>query len=96
MTSFNYFSTTTGTSSTLLADRAKRVLKMRYEHSIPVEEIAFYLKVSRRYVYHLLGQINDVLLRCMCRTLMPTCVSPAITTAYIQWDQSRGLLRGHG
>jgi len=53
----------------LLGDRAKRILKMRYEHSTPVEEIASHLKVSRRHVYHLLGQINGVLLRCMRRTL---------------------------
>lgn len=54
---------------TLLDDRAKRILKMRYERNTPVEEIASYLKVSRRHIYHLLGQINNVLLRCMCRTL---------------------------
>ncbi len=54
---------------TLLDDRAKRILKMRYEHNTPVEEIASYLKVSRRHVYHVLGQINGVLLRCMRRTL---------------------------
>jgi RNA polymerase sigma-70 factor, ECF subfamily len=54
---------------TLLSDRARRVLKMRYEHNTPAEEMASYLKVSRRHVYHLLGQINSVLLRCMRRTL---------------------------
>jgi len=54
---------------TLLDERAKRVLKMRYERNIPVQEIASFLKVSRRHVYHLLGQINGVLLRCMRRTL---------------------------
>ena len=54
---------------TLLDDRAKRILKMRYEHNTPIEEIACCLKVSRRHVYHLLGQINGVLLRCMRRTL---------------------------
>jgi len=54
---------------TLLDDRAKRILKMRYERNTPVEEIASYLKVSRRHVYHILGQINSVLLRCMRRTL---------------------------
>jgi RNA polymerase sigma-70 factor (ECF subfamily) len=54
---------------TLLDDRAKRILKMRYEHNTPVEEVASYLKVSRRHVYHVLGQINGVLLRCMRRTL---------------------------
>ncbi|MEN6427395.1 MAG: sigma-70 family RNA polymerase sigma factor [Phycisphaerales bacterium] len=45
----------------LLGDRAKRILKMCYEHNTPAEEIASYLKVSRRYVYHILGQINGVL-----------------------------------
>jgi RNA polymerase sigma-70 factor (ECF subfamily) len=54
---------------TLLDDRAKRLIKMRYERSIPVEKIASYLKMSRRHVYHILGQINRVLLRCMRRTL---------------------------
>lgn len=53
----------------LLGDRAKRILKMRYEHNVSIEEIASYLKVSRRQVYHILGQINSVLLRCMRRTL---------------------------
>jgi hypothetical protein len=33
--------------------------------------MASYLKVSRRHVYHVLGQINSVLLRCMRRTLAP-------------------------
>lgn len=42
---------------------------MRYEHNTPMEEIASYLKVSRRHVYHILGRINGVLLRCMRRTL---------------------------
>jgi RNA polymerase sigma-70 factor (ECF subfamily) len=53
----------------LLNDRSRRILKMRYEHNTPIEEIASYLKVSRRHVYHMLGQINGVLLRCMRRTL---------------------------
>ena len=53
----------------LLDDRAKRLLKMRYEYNTSIEEIASYLKVSRRHVYHVLGQINNVLLRCMRRTL---------------------------
>jgi RNA polymerase sigma-70 factor (ECF subfamily) len=54
---------------TLLDDRAKRILKMRYEHDTPIAEVASYLKVSRRQIYHVLGQINSVLLRCMRRTL---------------------------
>jgi RNA polymerase sigma-70 factor (ECF subfamily) len=53
----------------LLDDRARRILKMRYEHNTAVEEIASCLKVSRRHVYHIFGQINSVLLRCMRRTL---------------------------
>ena len=52
----------------LLDDRAKRIIKMRYERNISVEEIASYLKLSRRHIYHILGQINSVLLRCMRRT----------------------------
>jgi len=54
---------------TLLDDRAKRIIKMRYERNISMEKIALYLKISRRHVYHVLGQINSVLLRCMRRTL---------------------------
>ena len=53
----------------LLDDRAKRIIKMRYERNISVEKIALYLKLSRRHVYHVLGQINSVLLRCMRRKL---------------------------
>jgi RNA polymerase sigma-70 factor (ECF subfamily) len=53
----------------LLGGRAKRIIKMRYERNISVEKIASYLKLSRRHVYHVLGQINNVLLRCMRRTL---------------------------
>ena len=55
---------------TLLDNRSKRILKMRYERNISVEKIASYLKVSRRHIYHILGQINNMLLRCMRRTLM--------------------------
>jgi len=54
---------------TLLNNRSKRIIKMRYERNISVEKIAKYLKLSRRHVYHVLGQINNVLLRCMRRTL---------------------------
>lgn len=53
----------------LLDKRSKRIIKMRYEHNVAVEEIASYLKMSRRHVYHILGQINGMLLRCMRRTL---------------------------
>jgi RNA polymerase sigma-70 factor (ECF subfamily) len=54
---------------TLLSDRAKRIIKMRYERNISIEALASYLKVSHRQVYHVLGQINSALLRCMRRTL---------------------------
>jgi len=54
---------------TLLDDRAKRIIRMRYELNIPMEEIASYLKVSRRHIYHVFGQISGMLLRCMRRTL---------------------------
>jgi RNA polymerase sigma-70 factor (ECF subfamily) len=54
---------------TLLNNRSKWILKMRYERNIPVEEIASYLKLSRRHIYYILGKINSVLLRCMRRTL---------------------------
>jgi RNA polymerase sigma-70 factor, ECF subfamily len=54
---------------TLLDDRAKRLLKMRYELNLSMEEIASHLKLSRRHVYHVLGQITGVLLRCLRRTL---------------------------
>jgi RNA polymerase sigma-70 factor (ECF subfamily) len=54
---------------TLLDDRARRLIKMRYERNISVEKIASYLKLSRRHVYHVFGQINGVLLRCLRRTL---------------------------
>jgi RNA polymerase sigma-70 factor (ECF subfamily) len=53
----------------LLDDRSKRMLKMRYERNVPVEEIASCLKLSRRHIYHVLGQINSMLLKCMRRTL---------------------------
>ena len=54
---------------TLLDSRSKRIIKMRYERNISVEQIASYLKLSRRHIYHILGQINNMLLRCMRRTL---------------------------
>jgi hypothetical protein len=42
---------------------------MRYELNTPMEKIASYLGVSRRQVHRVLGQITDVLLRCMRRTM---------------------------
>jgi len=53
----------------LLDDRSKRIIKMRYERNVPVKKIASFLKLSRRHIYHILGQINSMLLRCMRRTL---------------------------
>jgi RNA polymerase sigma-70 factor, ECF subfamily len=53
----------------LLDNRAKRILKMRYEHNTAIVEMASYLKVSRRHIYHILGQINRVLMRCMRRAM---------------------------
>jgi RNA polymerase sigma-70 factor, ECF subfamily len=53
----------------LLDDRAKRIVQMRYESNTPVEKIASQLKLSRRQVHRVLGQITDVLLRCMRRSL---------------------------
>lgn len=54
---------------TLLDTRAKKMIKMKYELNTPMKEIASYFKLSRRHVYHVLGQITGVLLRCMRRTL---------------------------
>jgi RNA polymerase sigma-70 factor (ECF subfamily) len=54
---------------TRLDDRARRLIKMRYERNVPVPEIASHLKRSPRHVYRIFGQINSVLLRCMHRTL---------------------------
>jgi RNA polymerase sigma-70 factor (ECF subfamily) len=53
----------------LLDSRSKRLIKMRYERNISVEKIATCLKRSPRHVYHMLGQINNALLRCMRRAL---------------------------
>ena len=53
----------------LLDDRYKRIIKMRYERNVPVNKIASYLKLSRRHIYHMLGQINSMLLRCVRRSL---------------------------
>ncbi len=54
---------------TKLDDRSKRIVKMRYELNISVEKISNHLELSRRHVYHILGQINQVLLRCMQKTM---------------------------
>lgn len=53
----------------LLDGRSKRIIKMRYERNVPVQKIASYLRISRRHVYHILGQINSALLRCMRKAL---------------------------
>ena len=52
-----------------LDDRSKRIIKMRYERNMPVEKIASVLNLSRRHVYHVFGQINRSLLKCMQRKL---------------------------
>lgn len=54
---------------TRLDDRAKQIIRMRYELNTPIKKIAAHLKVSRRQVHRILGQIMDVLLRCMHKTL---------------------------
>ncbi len=53
----------------LMDDRAKQIIQMRYELNTPMEKIASRLKISRRQVHRVFGQITDVLLRCMRRTL---------------------------
>lgn len=58
-----------GKCQTLLDNRFKKIIKMRYERNTPVEEIASYLKLSRRHIYHILGKINGMLLKCMRRTM---------------------------
>jgi len=52
-----------------LDDRAKRIIEMRFERNISIEEIAAHLNRSPRQVFRILGQISHVLLRCMNRTL---------------------------
>ena len=52
-----------------LDDRSKRIIKMRYERNVPVEQIASVLNFSRLHVYHVFGQINRILLKCMQRKL---------------------------
>ena len=54
---------------TRLDTRAKQIIKMRFEQNAPVEKIALYFKLSRRHMYHILAQINSVLLKCMKTTL---------------------------
>jgi RNA polymerase sigma-70 factor (ECF subfamily) len=52
-----------------LDDRAKEIIQMRFERNISIEDMAAHLKRSPRQVHRILGQISDVLLRCMNRTL---------------------------
>ncbi len=52
-----------------LDDRAKEIIKMRFERNVSIEDIAVHLKRSPRQVFRILGQISNVLLRCMNRTL---------------------------
>jgi RNA polymerase sigma-70 factor (ECF subfamily) len=52
-----------------LDDRAKGIIKMRFECNTSIEDMAAHLKRSPRQVHRILGQISRVLLRCMNRTL---------------------------
>ena len=49
--------------------RSKRIIKMRYERNVPVEQIASILNLSRRHIYDVFGKINRILLKCMQRKL---------------------------
>jgi RNA polymerase sigma-70 factor, ECF subfamily len=52
-----------------LDDRAKRVIKMRYERNTPVRDMAPAMGLSMRQVQRTLASINGILLRCMRRGL---------------------------
>jgi RNA polymerase sigma-70 factor (ECF subfamily) len=52
-----------------LDDRAKRIIEMRFERNVSIEDMGVHLKRSPRQVFRILGQISSVLLRCMNRTL---------------------------
>ncbi|MBE0534371.1 MAG: sigma-70 family RNA polymerase sigma factor [Phycisphaerae bacterium] len=52
-----------------LDDQIKRIIRMRFELNTSVEDMAVYLKRSPRQVYRILGQISNILLRCMNKTL---------------------------
>jgi RNA polymerase sigma-70 factor (ECF subfamily) len=52
-----------------LDDRAKRLVKMRYERNTPLQDMASALELSVRQVQRTLASINGILLRCMRRGL---------------------------
>lgn len=52
-----------------LDDRAKKIIEMRFERNISIDDIAVHLQRSPRQVFRIFGQISNVLLRCMNRTL---------------------------
>jgi RNA polymerase sigma-70 factor (ECF subfamily) len=52
-----------------LDDRAKRLVKMRYERNTPIREMAPILELSIRQIQRTLASINGILLRCMRRNL---------------------------
>ena len=52
-----------------LDDRAKRLVKMRYERNTPLRDMATALELSIRQVQRTLASINGILLRCMRRGL---------------------------
>jgi RNA polymerase sigma-70 factor, ECF subfamily len=52
-----------------LDDRAKRMIKMRYERNTPIRDMAPTLELSIRQVQRTLASINGILLRCMRRGL---------------------------
>ena len=52
-----------------LDDRARRLVRLKYEQDESVENIALEYNLSTRRIYQTLSQINGVLLRCIRRTL---------------------------
>ena len=52
-----------------LDERARRMVKIRYERNTPVADMASQLKISVRQVQRTLASINGILLRCMRRSL---------------------------
>jgi RNA polymerase sigma-70 factor (ECF subfamily) len=53
-----------------LDDRAKRLIKMRFERNTSTQDMASTLELSIRQVQRALASINGVLLRCMRRRLV--------------------------
>jgi len=52
-----------------LDERARRMIKVRYERNTSVADMASQLRISVRQVQRTLASINGVLLRCMRRSL---------------------------